>query len=484
MPRRARRHSPRNARRSGLAPRPVTNANSSATVNTAKPSIRTLVGQLADGSTTARQLVDDCLAAIEDPAGEGQRAFLAVAGVQARATADGYDAIRAAGGALPPFAGIPVAIKDLCDIEGEVTTAGSTVLGDCAPATADAPVVARLRAAGFIVIGRTNMTEFAYSGLGLNAHYDTPRSPWDRENGRIPGGSSSGTAVAVADGMAVVGLGTDTGGSCRIPAAFCGIVGYKPTARRVPLDGVVPLSSSLDSIGPLGRTVDCCAIVDDIFSGGSGLISEDETSPERVRLAVLSDVVLDGMDPTVGAAYHDALVALSEASVTLVDVPFPELGELAHINRMGGLAAAEAFAWHQDLIASRGDEYDQRVRTRIEPGGAATAAYYIEVQQARQRLIAAAESRLGRLDAFVMPTVAMVPPSVESFDSDDRDYYSTQNMLALRNTSIGNFLDSCSISIPVAAADSAPVGLMLMGLPMADRELFTVARTLERILGA
>ena len=179
-----------------------------------------------------------------------------------------YDGMRASGAVVPPLAGIPVAIKDLCDLVGEVTTAGSVVLADRPPAEADAPVAARMRAAGLIPMGRTNMTEFAYSGLGLNSHHDTPRSPWDRATGRIPGGSSSGTAVAVADGMALAGLGTDTGGSCRIPAAFCGIVGYKPTASRVPLDGIVPLAPSLDSVGPLAPSVDCCALVDAIMAGG------------------------------------------------------------------------------------------------------------------------------------------------------------------------------------------------------------------------
>ena len=172
------------------------------------------------------------------------------------------------------------------------------------------------------------MTEFAYSGLGLNAHYDTPRSPWERSTGRIPGGSSSGTAVAVADGMAVVGLGTDTGGSCRIPAAFCGIVGYKPTARRVPLDGVTPLSFSLDSVGPLGRTVDCCAIVDDVLAGGSGMIEPEATPPERLRLGSLRDLMLDDADPEVLEAYEDAIGRLAGAGVQIVEVPFPELHEV------------------------------------------------------------------------------------------------------------------------------------------------------------
>ena len=447
-----------------------------------RPSIRSLLSSLSAGHVSARSLVDECLAAIEDPAGEGSRAFLSVATDAARATADSYDAVRASGGTVPPFAGIPVAVKDLCDIEGQVTAAGSTVLASSPPASQDAPAMARLRAAGFIPIGRTNMTEFAYSGLGLNSHFDTPRSPWDRATGRIPGGSSSGSAVAVADGMAVAGLGTDTGGSCRIPAAFCGIVGYKPTARRIPLDGIVPLSFSLDSVGPLGRSVDCCAMVDDVFAGGSGLVAESKTPADRIQLGVLHDLVLDQMDDTVGEAYRQSLASLASAGVKLVDVEFPELHDIPHLYRSGGLATAEAYAWHQELLATRGDEYDQRVRTRIEPGAASTAAYYIEVVQGRKRLIATAASKLGTLDAFVMPTAPTVPPTVASFDSGDRDYYTTQNLQALRNPSIGNFLDACAISLPVQAPGGAPAGLMLMSRPMGDEALFAVARTVEQVL--
>lgn len=445
------------------------------------PSIRAIADRLGDGTTTARDLVDGCLAAIDDPAGEGRRVFLKVTAEEAVATADAYDGVRAAGGVVPPFAGIPVAIKDLADIEGQVTTAGSVVLADNKPAEADAPVVARLRRAGFVPIGRTNMTEFAYSGLGLNSHFDTPRSPWDRETGRIPGGSSSGTAVAVADGMAVAGLGTDTGGSCRIPAAFCGVVGFKPTARRIPLDGITPLSFSLDSVGPLARSVDCCAIIDDIFAGGSGLIDRSATPAERLQLGVLTDLVLEGMDEIVGAAYAAALDALSNAGVTLVEVDFPELHDITHLYRAGGLAAAEAYAWHEQLMAARGDRYDQRVRTRIEPGGAASATYYIEVLQGRDRLIEVADRRLRGLDAFVLPTVPTVPPSVAGLDEGDRDHYTTQNLLALRNTSIGNFLDTCALSMPVPSSGGEPVGLMLMGRPMGDGDLLAAGRTVEDI---
>jgi aspartyl-tRNA(Asn)/glutamyl-tRNA(Gln) amidotransferase subunit A len=444
--------------------------------------IRELAADLASGATTARQLVEGCLAAIAAPHGEGERAFLLVAAERARATAEGIDAIRRGGGQLPAWAGVPVAVKDLCDIAGEVTTAGSVVLADRPPAEVNAPVVARLVANGFVVLGRTNMTEFAYSGLGLNAHHDAPRSPWDRAQGHIPGGSSSGSAVAVADGMAAVALGTDTGGSCRIPAAFCGIVGYKPTARRIPLDGIVPLAPSLDSVGPLGRSVDCCAIVDDVFSGGDGLVTASPRPLSGVRLAAITDFVLDGLDPDVARAFEAALARLSAAGVTVTEISFPELHELPTINAGGGLATAEAYHWHRELLARAGERYDQRVRVRIEPGQHQTAADYLDLLAARRRLVGVAARRLEGFDAFVLPTVALVPPTVASFDSGDPAYYSRTNLACLRNTAVGNFLDACAISLPATAPPDPPVGLMLMAGPMADRALFDVARGIEPLL--
>src|SRR5882757_6845569 len=230
------------------------------------PTLASLADDLANGRSSARKLVEECLARIGDPAGEGQRAFIHVDKQAALGAADAMDRLRKANAAPSPFAGIPVSIKDLFDINGQVTRAGSRALDDSAPAEADAPVVARLKRAGFIVIGRTNMTEFAYSGIGINPHYGTPKSAWQRNVGHVPGGSSSRAAVSIADGMAYGALGTDTGGSCRIPAAFNGIVGFKPTQRRVPLDGGVPLSFSLDSFGPIARTVACCAVLDAVLA--------------------------------------------------------------------------------------------------------------------------------------------------------------------------------------------------------------------------
>lgn len=451
--------------------------------------IADLAADLASGTTTARRLVEEALERIEDPAGEGGKAFLSVAAERARATADGVDSIRRGGGSVPRFAGLPFAVKDLCDIEGEVTTAGSIVLADRPPATANAPALARITNAGFVVMGRTNMTEFAFSGLGLNAHFPAPAAPWDRHDRHIPGGSSSGTAVAVADGMAAAGLGTDTGGSCRIPASFCGIVGYKPTARRVPLDGIIPLSPSLDSVGPIARTVECCAILDHLLGGGDGGGVPIAREARAIRLAVLTDFVLDGVDRTTSEAFEAALAQLSAAGIAVVEVGFPELYELPTINAKGGLATAEAFHWHRGLLADRGDDYDQRVRTRIEAGVHLTAVDYLDVLAARRRINATAAKRLAGFDAWVLPSVAIVAPTFASFDNPPHgqtkdEYYRATNLLCLRNTAVGNFLDACAISLPATAADEAPVGLMLMAPPMADDALFSIALTVERLLTA
>src|SRR5215469_9067384 len=229
------------------------------------PTLRDLAAELAAGRTTSRALTEAALARIADPGGEGRRSFTRVYETAALATADAQDRLRGAGILLSPLAGLPVSVKDLFDVAGEATTAGSVALKDAPPAVADAPIVRRLRAAGAVIVGKTNMTEFAYSGVGINPHYGTPGNPYDRA--RVPGGSSSGAAVSVVDGCAAVAIGTDTGGSVRIPAALCGLVGFKPTQRRVPRDGAVPLSTTLDSIGPLARSVEDCAIVDAILAG-------------------------------------------------------------------------------------------------------------------------------------------------------------------------------------------------------------------------
>ncbi len=440
------------------------------------PNLIDLKRQLAAGRTTSRALVEASLSAIADAAGEGARCFLSVYEQTALAEAERVDAARGANLALPPFAGIPISIKDLFDVAGEVTRAGSHVLDTEPPAARDADIVALLRRAGFVIVGKTNMTEFAYSGLGMNAHYGTPRSPFDRSAGRIPGGSTSGGAVSVADGMTVATIGTDTGGSCRIPAAFCGIVGFKPTSTRVSKRGAIPLSQTLDSVGPLARTVSCCAVLDSILSGGDG--EDEESYPvSNLCLGVIEGYVDEKLDEAVAAAYQAALSRLSQKGVRLKPLGIPELSELPHINRNGGLVGAEAYAWHRRFLETRSEFYDPWVRARFDAGRAQNAADYVDTLNHRARVIEAVRARSRFFDALVLPAVQIVPPTIDSLQ--ELAASNRINNLCLRNTSIANFLDRPSITIPCHAPGTAPVGLMLMGETGQDRRLLSIARGLE-----
>jgi aspartyl-tRNA(Asn)/glutamyl-tRNA(Gln) amidotransferase subunit A len=441
-----------------------------------KKTLAALADNLANGRTSARKLVEECLARIADPAGEGQRAFIHVDKRAALEAADAMDALRKANAAPSPFAGIPVSVKDLFDIRGQVTRAGSRALDDSAPAEADAPVVARLRRAGFIVMGRTNMTEFAYSGIGINPHYGTPKGAWNRSVGHVPGGSSSGAGVSIADGMAYGALGTDTGGSCRIPAAFNGIVGYKPTQRRVPLDGGVPLSTSLDSFGPLANSTACCAILD-------AVLADEPVTPLRprpikgLRLAVPTTIALDDLDDAVAKTFDRTLQTLSKAGTLVEHIEVPEFNDIGVMNSKGGFAAAESFAWHRYLITSKGNVYDPRVATRIMRGEAISAADYIDLLNARRSLIARIAVRLAPYDALVMPTTANTPPRIA--DLADDKAFTTENLRALRNCTLINVIDGCSISLPAHREGEVPVGFMLAATGGSDRHIFELAAAME-----
>lgn len=439
-----------------------------------------LAAALAVGKTTSRQLVEDCLARIADPAGEGPRTFIKVDAKAARATADAMDILRRAGRPLGPFAGIPFSIKDLADIAGQPTQAGSKILANTPPAAANAPVVQRIAEAGFVIIGRTNMTEFAFSGLGINPHYGTPKSPWDRATGRIPGGSSAGAGVSIADGMAYGALGTDTGGSCRIPAAMSGIVGYKPTARRVPITGVIPLSTSLDSIGPLANSVACCAAIDAIFAGAP-LPTLTSMPLTGLRLGAIQNIVLADMDPEIATAYEAALSKLSAAGAHIIPLTLPALDEIPRANARGTFAAAEAWAWHRDLIAAQPDAYDPQVLRRILPGRDMAAADYVTLLAARDKICAQANAITQDYDALLMPTCPLLPPPIAALEADNAEY-TRVNLLQLRNCALGNFLDRCAISIPCTPRGAPPVGLMLMGETMGDTKLFRVAAAVEEAL--
>jgi aspartyl-tRNA(Asn)/glutamyl-tRNA(Gln) amidotransferase subunit A len=444
-----------------------------------KPStLAAIKADIASGKTTSRELTEQALAAATDSA-EASATFMTVHAALARATADAIDAQRAAGLPLPELAGIPISIKDLFDEAGRTTLAGSRALDDAPAAAEDCAVVARLRAAGAVIIGRTNMTEFAYSGLGLNPHYGTPRNPWDRATGRIPGGSSSGAAISVTDGMAAAAIGTDTGGSVRIPSALCGLTGFKPTARRVPISGVVPLSHSLDSIGPLARSVECCALLDSVMAAEPTPSLQPANLKGR-RLLVPRTLVMDDIDGQVSEAFADACKRLAAAGATLVDIDVPEFADLGRINRQGGFVAAEAWWWHQALIGRRQPDYDPRVAARIRRGEVLSAADYLTLLDERPRWIAAVEQRLeGEL--MIMPTLPIVAPAIAPLRESD-ELFGTTNLLILRNPTLINFLDGCALSLPCHQPGSAPVGLMLAGCAGQDRDVLQTGMAIERIL--
>ncbi len=445
------------------------------------PTLDELADDLAAGRTSSRALVEQCLARIDASGGQGGTVFTLVDRAGALAAADEIDALRRAGRAPSRYAGIPVSIKDLFDVAGQVTRAASVAL-DGPPAAADAPAVARLRAAGFVPIGRANMTEFAFSGLGLNPHYGTPLSPWRRDERHIAGGSTSGGAASVADGMAHAALGTDTGGSLRIPAAFCGLVGYKPTADRVPRDGAVPLSTSLDSVGPIARSVACCAALDAILAG-TNAPELDLANVAGLRFLAPINYGLDGMDDEVAAAFEAALVRLEQAGAGIDRAPVDEFDRIAEITAKGGLAAAESWAWHKDLIARAGDRYDPRVLVRIRRGAGLTPEDVAAVHDQRRQLIDAMAARLAGYDAMVMPTAPVVPPRLADL-ADDEDEYTRVNMLVLRNPTAINMIDGCAVSLPLTPPAGAPAGLMLARGPHQDAALLRVAAAVEGVLNA
>ena len=431
------------------------------------------------GATTSRALTEAALARIDDPQGEGARTFTVVFRAAALAAADAADTLRAAGIVLSPLAGIPVSVKDLFDVAGRVTTSGSRALAGGRAAHTDADIVQRLRQAGAVIVGTTNMTEFAFTGLGINPHYGTPRNPHERAAGRIPGGSSSGAAISVTDGKAAVAIGTDTGGSVRIPAALCGLVGLKPSAQRVSTRGALPLSTTLDSIGPIGATVDCCARMDAILSDTT-YHPAAALDLKNLRFFAPTNHVRDGEDPAVRDAFEAAVQRLRSVGAHVDEHRLPPLARIPALLAKGGFAAAEAFAWHRPLLQSHGAEYDPFVFGRIMRGSEQTAADYIDLLAERRALIAEFAAATSEYDAVIMPTVAVTAPLIA--DLADTETYARLNALILRNTTVANLIDGCALSIPCHAPGPLPVGFMLVGPNGSDARILRLGAAIEAVL--
>jgi aspartyl-tRNA(Asn)/glutamyl-tRNA(Gln) amidotransferase subunit A len=427
---------------------------------------------------SCRDRLEQALARIADPKGQGARACLTVYGDIARAAADASDARAARGRSLGPLDGVIVSIKDLFDVAGEPTRAGSKILAEeAAPAAADAVVVQRLRQAGAVIIAKTNMTEFAFSGIGANPHFGTPGNPRDRR--RVPGGSSAGAPVAVADGMCDIAIGTDTGGSVRIPAALCGLVGFKPSRQRVPTEGAFPLSKTLDSVGPIARSVVDCAKADAIMTGEE-FVPLEPIALAGIRFGLSEGLLLERLDDIVAPAFKAAVARLDAGGVGISREDLPLLDDWVAVNERGGVIPPEACEVHRDRLRRRGTDIDPNVRFRIERGCAVSEADLAETLRERRRLVAAMDARLAGLDVLVMPTTAIVAPTIA--EVDDPKVFAVRNAAVLRNTSMVNFFDLCAISLPLSA--SLPVGLMLVARNGQDPRLLRIADAVMRLFAA
>ncbi len=436
--------------------------------------LATALQALAAGTLTSAALVEQALHRINDAEGEGSRAFVSVSHDAAQQAAR-VDAARARG----PLGGAPISVKDLFDVAGQVTTAGSAVLRDAPPAARDATAVFRLRAAGAVVIGRTNMTEFAFSGLGINPHFGTPLNPYDRKVGRIPGGSSSGAAVSVTDGMCLGAMGTDTGGSVRIPAALCGLVGFKPTQRRAPLEGVFPLSSTLDSVGVIGHTVMDCSLLDRVICAET----RPPSPPPRlsdVRLAVPVNYVMEDLDDVVSRAFSRALSRISAGGVVVSEIELPALSRIPDMAASGTFPAIEGYRQHRALLVSRRAQYDPRIRSRIEAGAQFSETDYASLRAARQDLMRDFAAVAAPFDALVFPTTPRTAAAVASLNDDDA--YRSTNLLLLRNPTVVNLVDGCAITVPCHAPGEPPCGLMIVGVGGRDLDILAIAGSIEQLL--
>jgi aspartyl-tRNA(Asn)/glutamyl-tRNA(Gln) amidotransferase subunit A len=425
---------------------------------------------LREGRTTSRALVEEALAAIADD----DRAFTRVYAERARAEADLSDR----GPRTGPLAGLPVSVKDLFDVVGEPTLAGAAVLQGSAPAAADGPVVERLRRAGAIVIGKTHMSAFAFTAVGLNPHGPQPPNPIDPE--RVPGGSSSGAGVAVALGQGLGSIGTDTGGSIRIPAALCGVTGFKPTQRRVTRAGATPLAESLDSVGPLAADVEGCRLLDAAIA---------DAPPERVaapdlaglRLAVLRDFVLDDLDARVARDFDHALDRLAARGVAVAEARLPELAGMAAVEARGGVINAEAYATHRRAgWLNHRALYDPNVLARIEIGAGMSAEDLGRVRAYWAGIGRSLDALGETVDALVWPTCPIVAPRIDGLA--DPSAFGRANLMLARNTRIANLTDRCAISLPMSAPGALGTGFMLVGPAMEDARLLAVAAAVEAAL--
>jgi aspartyl-tRNA(Asn)/glutamyl-tRNA(Gln) amidotransferase subunit A len=424
---------------------------------------------------SVRDKLEQSLAAI---AAGGGHAFVALYAATARAEADASDRRLREGASLGGLDGRIVSIKDLFDVAGEPTLAGSRMRQNAPSAARDAVIVERLRRAGAVIAGKTIMTEFAFTAVGLNPHY--PVAGNARDSSRIAGGSSTGAGISVADGTSEISIGSDTGGSIRIPAALNGVAGFKPTAKRIPLQGAFPLSPSLDSIGPLAGSVADCALADAVMAGEAADRSEP-ISLRGLRIGLPQGEVLSALEPSIAGAFEQSLRLCEKAGAILVECTLDDLiGDMAEATSVGSIAGIEGSRVHADWLDKSGLDVDQRVQKPLLRRLGVSEAAYIDVMQKRQALVRKMDQYIAAYDVLALPTVPMTAPPIADVSGNEEFYKRTEGLL-LRNPQIANQFDLTAISIPMPGL-ALPGGLMLFARHGADRRLLSIAMSVERLL--
>ena len=444
--------------------------------------LRELSAALRTGQITSTELVERALESTR----QSKSVFVSINPGLVR-LAYAIDRARKKSQTLTPLAGIPIALKDLFNIRNEKTFAGSVVRKHYAqPEDADAEVVAPLRDAGLLFFGRTNMSEFAYSGIGMNAHYGTPLSIWDRANRRLPGGSSSGSAVAVAEGIVAASLGSDTAGSCRIPAAFNGVVGVKPSFGRMSLKGIFPLSPTLDAPGPLAVDVDSCFILDQLMCGNSKPADElprlQAVDLRQLKLVIPEARVMNDLDDPVRIAFETAVEVLREAGANIRQQSLSILDDCDDLFIERPIVVREVWDYHRDMLEQHFDEYDPFVGTRLHLGADISDTEQQSRYEAREQVVKAFETEFAALqaDALLYPSVVCIPPQIS--ETEDEDNARKVNIRCLRNTATVNYFNGCAISLPCHKKGEAPVGLMLSANNGQDESLYRIAAAVEAAL--
>ena len=441
---------------------------------------RALAKKLASGEETSVSLVNQALKRIEDY--DDPTIFISMTPEEALQEARQSDIRRAQGQPLSSWDGVPMAWKDLFDIKGSTTTAGSLVFADAQTAMKDAPVVAHCRAAGLISVGKTNLSEFAYSGLGLNPHYGTPINPRSTSDPKVSGGSSSGSAAAVAAGLVPLAIGTDTAGSVRVPASFCGVFGFKPSQMHYDRSGVFPLSVSLDSVGTFANDLGDLIILDRILRG---VEIKEEVRSDSVppNLIIPDNIVFEDMHSDVANVFETSVKHLQSKGVSITRTKVPIFDEVVALaKKHGTLTAAEAATYHKETLESpKAEQLDEIIKKRLLSAYKYTAQDYIRLQWERARLQDEMYSYLNG-DILYFPTVPIPAPSIAELEAD-HSLFTVTNLLALRNTVIGSFLGMPGINIPIGKTRyGLPIGGLFSAAHAQDEFLLAKGRTISSLL--